>query len=299
MSKIDLDKVAPVAGTLLPGTVRHLRARAAGTSPPVPLPWGPVAAALRGGLWPGLHVLAGAPGTGKTQFTVQVAVHAAQHGTPVLYASLELCSDEMVSRLLGAAGGFRWSDAWTGDEDAVEELRAACALPWVAKLPIRLWVPPKRLSTDRLRMHVAAFVDTDRRPPAGRTPPLVVVDYLQRLSSRKRGGDEDPRGRVGQAAYAARGLARDLGVAVLLVSSVSREHYKRSGGDPTDYLGVGKESGDVEFSADTIAALVSDVAGGPASRKLQLAKVRYGTPATCDLLFDGASFTAPTTKALT
>lgn len=299
MPRPDLDSMAPRASSLVVATLAKLEARAAGSSPPVPLPWGSVAAPLGGGLWPGLHVVAGAPGSGKTQLTVQVAVHAAKAGTPVLYIALELGRDEMMVRILGAAVGSRWSEAMTGKGDAVKKMRDA-GVGTAVPDTIRLWAADRAVTVDRVRSLVADFVDEDDRPAAGRTPPLVVVDYLQRLNNRKAGGArEEVRGRVGQAAYAMRDIARDVDVAVLIVSSVGRAEYESStkGGRPaTDYIGVGKESGDVEYSADTFAALVVGDPERASGRRahLYLAKVRHGVPTTCDLVFDGVAFSEPT-----
>ena len=74
----------------LPDSMRHLQRRADKEELPVPTPWKCVNRELGGGLWPGLHVLVGNTGTGKSQWALQLALHAAEQGTHVCYVGLEL-----------------------------------------------------------------------------------------------------------------------------------------------------------------------------------------------------------------
>src|SRR5512146_2720472 len=114
-----LDKCAPSVGALIDGALALLRARASGAARPIPLPWGDLAEALGGGLWPGLHVLTGGTGTGKTQLALQAALVAATAGTPTLYVGLELGEPDLVARLLAlrmaeidGAQAPKWSDLY-------------------------------------------------------------------------------------------------------------------------------------------------------------------------------------------
>ena len=89
--------------------------RAQGRERPLILPWPEANDALGGGLWPGLHVLVGNTGSGKSQWSLQVALHAAQsRDVPVLYLGLELGQTDLVARLLGLISRQRWSDLYLG-----------------------------------------------------------------------------------------------------------------------------------------------------------------------------------------
>jgi replicative DNA helicase len=113
------------------------------------------------------------------------------------------------------------------------------------------------------------------------------------------------RERIGRAAYAGRAVARDLGAAVLLLSSVSRDNAKKAKTDGEDginpettdaaeLVGMGKESGDIEYAADSVLSLVSgvfDARNKVTPMHLAVAKVRAGRTGWCRLDFDGASFT--------
>ena len=125
--------------------------------------------------------------------------------------------------------------------------------------------------------------ELDRVLPPGegtpKHPPLIVVDFLQ-LVGQLNGPEsrQDPRERVGLVSYHLRDLARKRGAAVLVISSTARSNYgafygekSKGSGDPhvrfnngnvrtidRAYLleGTGKESGEVEYAADTVSALL-------------------------------------------
>jgi hypothetical protein len=102
---------------------------------------------------------------------------------------------------------------------------------------------------------------------------------------------------IGGAAYAARMAARQHGAAVLLVSSAARAHYPLfqgknpdgsngqalGTGDPGRFGGTGKESGEVEYSADTVLALCREPyqdGGGTPATWLAVATSRTGVADT-------------------
>ncbi|MFH1498809.1 MAG: DnaB-like helicase C-terminal domain-containing protein [Verrucomicrobiota bacterium] len=323
---LDLDAKAPDAAATLAGARDRLLARARGEEKPAPLPWPSLAEAFGGGLWPGLTVLVGGTGTGKTQLALEVALHAAKRGCPVLYVGLELEARGVSSRLAALLDPDRrvhWSDLYLGTMtpgDAAEVLdRAEAELKGV---PLRLeFAPPYGWSYDLLRERVRALAtrhaDLLGGPP--RLPPLVVLDFLQLVSGprdaegRPLPGTErqDLRERIQQAAYAARASAMEHDAAVLLLSSTARTNYGAltlNGGhkdapkdedleriDPERWLGTGKESGEVEYGADALAVLlterVPEGAKPPKGKPLHVlvAKVRAGKPSHVELRFVGGT----------
>ena len=309
-----------------------------GLEPPVPLPpkWGRVAAELRGGLWAGCYVLVGGTGVGKSQWAFEVAYHAVTRTpdpVPVLYVGLELDRAGVVARLTalgmhgrtasatGAPERVAWSDLYLGEREALEladgavgrEVRgklAAAPFYFVAGEAMGGWSYAElRGLVDRLRaLH-----------PSG--PALVIVDFLQLVGSPP-GEREELRERIGKASYMARMVAREHRVSVLLLSATARSAYplfagegKGDGGDvsglgegdPGRFLGTGKESGEVEYSADGVIALCRGKRRGadvlnpnppPAPVWLAVAKSRTGRPnglsGWAALRFDGTSFAALT-----
>jgi replicative DNA helicase len=304
-------EAAPLPGTVgdeLDAALDMMRRRRSGAEVPVPLPWGSVSTALSGGLWPGFHVLVGATGTGKTAFAVQAAMAAAcpapgpHDPVPVLYVALELGPVDMTARCLAVMNRKPWSALYLGKIDPdemhggyLDRLRAA---------PLHLEVgPPHGWSYDTLHARVAAM---RARYPSG--PMLVVLDFLQLVSSPER-AREDLRERIGRAAYACRAAARDHNVAVLALSSASRENAVKLGTPSKDtrdtlrdaslLVGMGKESGDVESSADSVLVLrklehrrSGDRTKGGTIVDVAVAKQRAGPGgfAESPLLFNGSWF---------
>jgi replicative DNA helicase len=281
------------------------RRRHDGTEKPMPLPWPGVAKALGGGLWPGAHVLTGTTAAGKTAYAIQVAVQSALSAHPVLYIGLELDTAQIVARLasmvLGEEQGrvvAHWSDIYLGKispsrtEEAIESLR---------RLPIYVEeAPPGGWSARSMRARVE-----DLRLKHPGVAPLVVLDFLQLVGPSDPGGRrEELRERIGAAAYAGREVARKCGAVVLMISSISRggaSELLRMGNDdelgvadPADLVGLGKESGDIEFSADSVMVLAreprdeSAPKDAPANIWLALAKQRAGRPCWVPLTFNGS-----------
>jgi replicative DNA helicase len=136
--------------------------------------------------------------------------------------------------------------------------------------------------------------------------PLVIVDYLQ-LGGAEPTARPDPRQRVSELAYILGDAANEHNVAVLAISSVARhweEHLrpdpeahqtalKNNGksalgqGDPSRFIGIGKESGEVEYSAQTALAMAQVPEGSHTVTYLGIAKNRSGPTGWVKLYFDG------------
>jgi hypothetical protein len=289
-------------GDAVDGAIDLFRRRHDGTEKPMPLPWPGVAQALGGGLWPGAHVLTGTTAAGKTAFAIQCAISTAAAGHPVLYIGLELDTAQIVARLasllLGEHEGrpvAHWSDIYLGKVAPPEE-----AIREVAGLPLYVEeAPPGGWSA---RAMDARVKDLRLKHP-GKTP-LVVLDFLQLVGPSEPGGRrEELRERIGAAAYAGRQVARAHGAVVLMLSSISRagatellkmgSEDSLGSGDPAELVGLGKESGDIEFAADSVLCLAREPRDenepkGPATIWLAIAKQRAGSPTWCCLKFNGS-----------
>ena len=308
----EAEQTPRAVGDFVDAAVEQMRRRSRGDEKPIPLPWTSVAEKLNGGLWPGLTVLVGSTGSGKSQWALQVALEAARQQVPVLYVGLELGHTGLVARLLGLMAGKRWSRLFLGKDGGELEQVAERHLPELRKLPIHLEVaPPYGWKPDRLRTAVAALC-AEHAPD--KYPPLVVLDFLQLVSGDK---GQPLRERIQQAAYEARAVARDYNAAVLVVSSTARDNYGTLGGTTKDerkkgssaalpwqgpaaaLVGLGKESGEVEYAADAVLTLVSEPWGThtppPEGTHVHMAvaKQRAGTSGWCELRFDGGRFTEP------
>ena len=307
-------------GALIPDALELFDARQAGRDRPVPVPWPSVADALGGGLWAGMHVLTGGTGAGKSQWSLQVSLEAAMARVPVLYVGLELDAPGIVARLIGMlatvrdgkGNGLPWSALYTGrDRDKqTRELRphdlmgrAAKLADELRELPIHcVFGGPMGFTTDELRELCGAL-----RAEYPEGPALVVLDFLQIVGAPE-GERLELRERIGQAAYQGRAMAREHGLSVLLVSSVARDHYGKIGGlakagddkaptlgqAPASLLvGLGKESGEIEYAADSVLCLAADEYDDDERGRpvwLAVAKLRAGQAGWCSLRFNGQTF---------
>jgi len=310
-------------GAFLEDELDRLRARADRREVPIPLPWPNVSRELGGGLWPGMYVLVGNTGSGKSQWALQAGLHAAHAGIPVLYVGLELGRTDLVARLVGLISGRKWSRLYLGaDPSELADVEASCAreLAALERVPFHLeTAPPHGWDYRELAREARAMRELYPEGEPGSRPFLVVLDFLQLVTSPE-GAREDLRERIGRAAYAGRAVARDFGASVLLVSSTAREHYGALSGEPSRtntrakgpalgagnparLVGLGKESGELEYACD--GALVLAAEPWPDKTPpmdgtrvwLALAKMRAkpeGSTGWAPLRFDGGRFREPT-----
>lgn len=255
-------------------------ARREGREVPLPTPWPSVTHLLGEGLWPGMYVLVGGTGAGKTQWAVQTAVESALVGFRVLYLALELSRVDLAARVVGTIASVPWSGILRGRLAADEETRVAEAMRVQEKLPFAVeCAVPYGFGAETLAARAAAL-----------KPQLIVLDYLQLCAARK---GEETRAAVGRVAYVARALARDLGAVVLLLSSTSRANYAELVNDPakeaSDLVGLGKESGEIEYAADGVLVMAKH-AERRDTRVLVMAKNRHGPVGRVELEWNGTAF---------
>ena len=286
---------------------------------PVPTPWRSLNEALGGGLWPGFYTLTSGTGAGKTQWALQVALAAAQDELatceaialeahragqppptlaprPVVYVALELGELDLSARLLALLEAQhhqappRWSEFAYGQAGEERLVEAVCRQQTAAdRLPLLVEVaPPQGWQAEEL----ASLAELNPRPR------LVVLDYLQLVAHERH---EDARAAMTRVAYQARALARDHGVVVLALCSTARVNYASTRAadqtapwerDPGEFVGLGKESGDIEYAADGVLTMLRQPSQGegPDRMHLAVAKQRGGRTAWVRLLFDGSTF---------
>lgn len=286
--------------TLIEPELETMRRRAEGEEAPLVTPWESVNKAFRGGIWPGLHVLVSASGMGKTQWAMQVAVAAAEAGHPVVYAGLELGRLDVVMRVLGIVSGRPWSDLMFGKDAFAKTAHASEEhKKKLRELPLYIDIaPPFGWKTSRLELLARRH-----------KPKLLVLDYVQLIAPESE--REDARRTIGRAAYAARAVARDYGCAVLAISSTARANYvnvdgaegdpkkKLGHGDPARLIGLGKESGELEFASDTVLVLGHEPRAEGEEEKaertswLAVAKGRGIPTSWTELRFDRRGFSDP------
>lgn len=265
---------------LLEPALDRAERRSVGKEKPIPLPWPSVAEHFGGGLWPGVHFLVAGTGVGKTVLALQVTLHAARHDFPALYVGLELEGMQVVLRVVGEQAGVPWSALYLGKAGPAQIARAREALPSLRGLPLHVefgrpqgW-PVSELGrlADAMR---AKYPATDG---PGSRPFLVVLDFLQIVGAEEEGRTPELRERIGRAAYFAREVASRLDAVVFVICSTARDKYalladackaaglewdeddagrptNRGVANPDAVVGLGKESGEIESSGDSVSVL--------------------------------------------
>ena len=304
----------PIAKLALEG-LRRAEARKNKDELPVPVPWPEYATIMGGGLWPGMHVLVAGTGAGKTTFATQIAITAAEAGCPTAYVGLELDEAQVGLRMVAEQAKVGWSKLYLGkhSEDQLSRAQAAAELmtnwPLYAVMGNPSGWPASKLET------IAAWLAEDSKHRAGANKPrpgLIVLDFLQLIGAEGKEDRTELRERIGRAAYTARQASRAHNVAVVLVSSIARNNYQSiaSGAaeaglrpekngepafmfNPDAIVGLGKESGEIEYAADSVTVLIRS----PNEKKQPVVlcavpKLRYGRPSWFPTNFDGLRFNA-------
>lgn len=220
------------------------------------------------GLLPGLLVVGGAPGVGKTTLALQWACNAAQDGTPVVYCTYENSPMNLVLKAVCRLGGVSPTDVDRGRADLGRLQEGARLFGGIA--------PRMAFLEGNARTSVSYIQGRARQAMArhGAIRCLVVVDYLQRMAHGGQYGNL--RENVSSLTLGLRELATRLDSPVLAISSLSRgaNNYDH----PT--LESLKESGDIEFSSDLVLLLGArqDAIGNRGCRPMDLlvAKNRFG-----------------------
>lgn len=198
---------------------------------------------------------------GKTAVALHFAQAAAGAGVPVCIFSLEMPATQLGGRMLVGASGvdaraFRSGAVGTEDWQRIEPGAAR-----LGELPVTIIDTPS-ISMPAIRAQCRAL---QRQGRCG----MVVIDYLQLTApdSDKRNNRERE---VAEMSRAAKVLAKELDVPVILLSQLSRKVEERA--DKTPILADLRESGAIEQDADMVIFI-----DRPAIRKEDTIKTKkYG-----------------------
>ena len=175
----------------------------------VPTPWDKINNLLQGGLGNGdFGLIFGNPGGGKSWSLVALGGHAVRLGYNVLHYTLELGEDYV---------GKRYDAFFTkipvnkvdSHRDKVEEI--------IPQLPGKLIIkeyPTGKATISTIESHIA------KATSMGSKPDLVIIDYVDLLSSRKK--NRERKDEIDDIYTSTKGLARQLNIPIWSVSQVNR-----------------------------------------------------------------------------
>ena len=188
-----------------------------------------------------LIIVAARPGMGKTSLAMKLAQSAAMSQVPVAFFSLEMNRQQLVARWVSnrselhlnqlLRNGFDKDKYWKSfyDITATDE-----------NLPLKI--------LDNASLDTFTFRNLSHRLKRQFGIGLIIVDYLQLMSSSARASDDNQE--IGQISRMLKIVAKELDVPVIALSQLSRENEKF--GDKRPKLSNLRGSGSIEQDADMV-----------------------------------------------
>ena len=193
-----------------------------------------------------LILVAARPSMGKTAFTLNIAANVALKSKKnVAFFSLEMSKQQLVQRMLCSEGGIDSQKLKNGDlsnEDWDKLVRTADR---VSSAPLYI--------DDTAGITVMELRSKARRLKAEHGLDLIIIDYLQLMQGRGRGGSDNRQQEISEISRSLKAVARELNVPVIALSQLSRSVESRQIKRPM--LSDLRESGSLEQDADIVMFL--------------------------------------------
>ena len=188
-----------------------------------------------------LIIIAARPGMGKTSLAMNIVEHAAvDDGKVCAVFSLEMPEVQIVQRLLCGVANVSMAKALSGKLETNDWKKLAKASERLRKSKINI--------DDSSRVTPAEILSKCRRIKSRNNGKLdlVMIDYIQLMSSGKRYGDENRTQEVASITRDLKIMAKELDVPVIALSQLRRIQS----GEPQ--LSDLRESGAIEQDADIV-----------------------------------------------
>lgn len=238
--------------------------------------------ALTNGLHPGqMIVIAARPAMGKSTIGLDIVRSASiKHGQTSVVFSLEMSRSEITMRLLSAEAGVLLQNMRKGTMRQEDWTRLAQTMGRISEAPLFI--------DDSPNMSLVEIRAKCRRLKQRHDLKLVVIDYLQLMSSGKR--VESRQQEVAEFSRALKLLAKELEVPVIAISQLNRGAEQRQ--DKKPQMSDLRESGSIEQDADIVMLLHREDAYERESPRageadVIVAKHRNGPTATVTVAFQG------------
>ncbi|MDR2999915.1 MAG: replicative DNA helicase [Fibromonadaceae bacterium] len=192
-----------------------------------------------------LIILAGRPGMGKTAFALNVATNTAILGKTVLFFTLEMSAEQIITRILSSMAGVDQKQLKHGQNVISTESSKKLMAMGQALEAMSLFIDD---SSEACAFDLLSKCRIFKRKHNNLD--LVVVDYLQLML--KDGRAENEAVGIAENYRMLKVLAKELDVPVLVLSQLNRESDKRPGGGNKPQLSDLRGSGSIEQDADMV-----------------------------------------------
>jgi replicative DNA helicase len=209
---------------------------------------------LNGGLYPGLYTIGAISSLGKTALSLSIADNIARMYNKVLFFSLEMPIDELlsrsISRLMFKKNPAKCRDIGTNQvlygkakKHNEEDFYKAFA-EYEEKIFPNLKIIECPFSTDHKYITEMVYKYIEKTGEK----PVVFIDYLQIINICKE--DMTEKRGIDNIVKALKQLSRDLNLIIFVVSSFNRENYSSQAS-----FNSFKESGGIEYTSDFVLGM--------------------------------------------
>jgi len=219
-----------------------------------------------------LVIVASRPGVGKSSFAVNMAVNIAKkyREKKAVIFSLEMSREQLVKRILASEAGVTIEQMKEGAVSRDGWKRISEAIDQISSLNIYI-DDSTNTTVSEIKAKLEHMKNID----------IVVIDYLQLLSY---------KGNLSEVSLELKRMAQKLGVAIILVSQLSRKLEKRQ--DRRPQISDMRENGSIEQDADVILMLYRECFYDPEVEfpnhcQCFIKKNRRGEEGVFDLSFEG------------
>jgi len=229
-----------------------------------------------------LYITDGDVVTHNTALAINIAEHVAlNEGLPVAVFSMEMGASQLAVRIVGSIGRIDQMHLRTGKLTDSEWPRLTEAIEKLRNISLHIDETPG-LTTSELRANARRLARQ-----CGKLG-LIVVDYLQLMSTSASMNDENRATAVGEISRGLKMLAKELQCPVIALSQLSRGVESRT--DKRPMMSDLRESGAIEQDADVIMFIYRDDyynkdSKEPGVAEVIISKQRNGPTGTVKLAF--------------
>ena len=194
-----------------------------------------------------LVIVAARPGMGKTSFVLSMARNASvDFNVPIAVFSLEMSSQQLVSRLISSETGISSEKLKRGDLRPDEWIQLTTQVEKLSEAPLFI--------DDTPAINIFELRAKCRRLKLQHGIKMVIIDYLQLMSGSgdKKSGNREQE--ISNISRSLKSIAKELDIPVIALSQLSRAVETR-GGDKRPQLSDLRESGAIEQDADMVIFL--------------------------------------------
>lgn len=233
---------------------------------------------MHGRFMPGtLIVIAARPAMGKTAFALTLALNAAKMNHSILFFSIEMSALELSARMLSAEAMVQNSTILRNAQRlTMEEINKIAITGDIIKSYKMTIIDDGYITISKVKANVKKY-----------NPQLIIVDYLQIMSSTDRAQNNDANKMFEDITRDLKIVAKENNACVILLSQLNRGVEGRT--DKRPLLADLRSSGGIEQNADSVMFIhrphYYDKESEIDLAEIIIAKNRNGMTGKCDVRF--------------